>query len=93
MNTEIHERTRVLPGGRIQFESKELIEGSEVELHIRPAVDPDEIDTTEYLLSTKANRENLLEGIKDVREHPENLIGFESVDELEKFVFSKEGIR
>lgn len=92
MNTEIFERTIVLPGGKVEFESEELVEGEIVELRIRPAVDPDEMDTTEYLLSSKANRDALLESIREAEEHPERLIRFENVEQLEKSVFSKEGI-
>ena len=84
MLTEIVERTKVMPGGRIEFESDELEEGEIVELRIRPAPAPGEIDTTDYLMSTKANRERLLESIQEAKEHPERRIIYNNLDELEK---------
>ncbi len=92
MLTEIVERTIVGPGGKIEFESEELVDGSIVELRIRPAPDPDEMDTTEYLMSNKANRERLLASIREAEEHPETMIRFESVEELEEYFFSKDGL-
>ena len=93
MITEIVERTIVGPGGKIEFESEDLVDGSIVELRIRPAKDPAEMDTTEYLQSSKANRERLLASIKEADEHPERLIRFESVKELEEYIISKDGVR
>jgi len=92
MITEIIERTIVGPGGRIEFESEELVDGSIVELRIRPAQDPSEMDTTEYLMSTKANREILLASIREAEEHPERLIRFESVEELEEYFLRKDSV-
>ena len=81
MITEIREKTVVRHGGKIEISSPELIEGTEVEV---VALVESEMDETEYLLSTQANREILLKSIREAEEHPERLIVYNDIDELEK---------
>jgi hypothetical protein len=45
--------------------------------------DSDEMDETEYLLSTEANREHRLRVIKDAEEHPNRKV-YINLDELKK---------
>ena len=84
MINTIREWTVVGNGGKIEVSSPELVEGSEVEVLILIGNGQDEMDTTEYLLSSEANRDRLLESIKDAEEHPERLIVYKDVDELKK---------
>lgn len=83
MITEIKERTTVRPGGRIEILSSEFDEGTEVEVIVRSNSDMSEMDETEYLLSTEANREHLLRVIKDAEEHPDRKV-YIDLDELKK---------
>ena len=52
--------------------------GSEVEVIVLSDED-DEMDTTEYLLSTEANRDRLLQSLEEAK-HPENYILFNPKD-------------
>lgn len=70
MVTGIRERTIIRQGGKIELSEIDLPEGTEVEVIV--LVD-DEIDTTEYLLSSKANREYLEEALEELK-HPEKFI-------------------
>lgn len=67
----IKQRARVGPGGTVEIQSPELPEGKTVEVII--LLVPVEQDTTEYLLSTKANRDHLHEALKNV-ETRQNLV-------------------
>ncbi len=55
--------------GKIEEYSPELQEGTEVEIII--LVNSTETDTTEYLLSTKANEKKILEAIERVEKREE----------------------
>lgn len=72
----IRERA-VVKNGKVEIESTELPDGTEVEVII--LVD-EEQDTTEYLLSSEANREHLLKAIEDAKD-PEKLI-YVDIDNL-----------
>ena len=64
MLSGIRQKTIVGEGGKIEFLSPELASGMRVEVIV--LVEPDEQDTTEYLLSTEANRNHLLKALKEV---------------------------
>ena len=83
MITEIRERTIVRHGGKIEILSSEFDEGTEVEVVVRCNSDKSEIDETEYLFSTEANKEHLLRVIKDAEEYPDRKI-YIDLDELKK---------
>lgn len=68
--------------GKIELQSPELQEGTEVEVII--LVTSSEADTTEYLLSTEANKRDLLEAIERV-EKKEGLINITSEEWNEKY--------
>ena len=69
-------------GEKIEVYSPELQEGTEVEIII--LVNSPEPDTTEYLLSTKANEKELLEAIERV-EKREGLITINPEEWHEKY--------
>lgn len=71
MITGIKQRAIVGEGGRIEIPSSDLPIGAEVEVIV--LVENGEQDATEYLLSTEANREQLMKAMRDA-ENPENLI-------------------
>jgi len=71
MITGIRQKTVVGEGGKIEIVSPELPTGTVVEVIV--FVEPVEQDTTEYLLSTEANRKHLLEALENV-EKRENLV-------------------
>ncbi len=77
MITAIREKVVVKEGGKIEILSSEFEIGKEFEVII---LAENEVDTTEYLLSTKANREHLLNALDDARNH-ENLI-YVDIDNL-----------
>jgi antitoxin YefM len=77
MITAIREKVLVKEGGRIEILSSEFKIGKEVEVII---LADDEVDATEYLLSTDANREHLFDAIDESRNR-ENLI-YVDVDNL-----------
>jgi antitoxin YefM len=60
--------------GKIEIQSPELEEGTEVEVIILIS-SSDDMDETDYLLSTETNRKELLEAIERV-EKQENLVKF-----------------
>jgi antitoxin YefM len=70
MITAIREKVVVKEGGKIEILSPEFEIGKEFDVII---LAENEADTTEYLLSTKANREHLLNALEVARNH-ENLI-------------------
>lgn len=71
MITGIREKTIVREGGKIEISSSHLPIGAEVEVIV--LVENDEQDTTEYLLSTEANRKYFEEALEDLK-HPEKFI-------------------
>lgn len=62
----IRQKTLVGEGGKIEVLSPELPSGTLVEVII--LVEPVEQDTTEYLLSTEANRSHLLQALRDLED-------------------------
>jgi antitoxin YefM len=71
MITGIRQKTVVGEGGKIEIVSPELPSGTPVEVIV--LVEPVEQDTTEYLLSTEANRNHLLQALQDL-EKPDSYI-------------------
>ena len=78
MLTGIRERTIVKENGMVEISALDLAVGTEVEVIV--LVD-EEMDETEYLLSTEANRKHLEEALEEMK-HPENFIRVD-MDELE----------
>lgn len=64
MITGIRQKTIVGEGGKIEFLSPELPSGILVEVIV--LVEPEKQDATEYLLSTEANRNHLLQALQDL---------------------------
>jgi antitoxin YefM len=62
----VRQKAVVGEGGRIEVLSPELPSGTLVEVIILP--EPVEQDTTEYLLSTEANRSHLLQALRDLED-------------------------
>jgi antitoxin YefM len=76
MINAIKQKVIVEQGGKIEILSPELPEGAEVEVIVILESETAEKvpqDTTEYLLSTEANRKHLLEAIENL-EKRENLV-------------------
>jgi len=71
MINSIKQKTIVGKGGKVEIISSELPEGALVEVIV--LVEWVEKDTTEYLLSTEANRKHLMESLENV-EKRENLV-------------------
>jgi len=69
----IRERTVVKNGGRIEISSPELVDGSEVEVWVLVSDGVEEMDATDYLLSTEANRQRMEEALEELK-HPESFI-------------------
>jgi len=67
----IRQKTIVGEGGKVEVLSPELPDGTLVDVII--LVEPAEQDTTEYLLSTEANRRHLLQALSDL-ERPSSYI-------------------
>jgi antitoxin YefM len=65
----IRQRTIVHEGGRVEIQSSELPIGARVEVIV--LIEPEGLDTTEYLLSSEANRRHLEQALKDA-EDPAN---------------------
>jgi antitoxin YefM len=70
MITGIREKTIVKEGGKVEISSSDLPIGTEVEVIVLVEA---EQDTTEYLLSTEANRKHLEESMRDATD-PKKLI-------------------
>jgi antitoxin YefM len=68
MLTGIRQKTVVGEGGKIEFLSPELSSGMLVEVIV--LIEPEEQDTTEYLLSKEANRNHLLQALQDLDDPP-----------------------
>lgn len=64
MITGIRQKTVVREGGKIELVSPELPSGMLVEVIV--LVESEEQDATEYLLSTEANRNHLLQALQDL---------------------------
>ncbi len=79
MLTGIREKTVVKENGTVEISVLDLPVGTEVEVIV---LVEEEMDTTEYLLSSEANREHLEEALEQLK-HPENFIRFD-MDEFEK---------
>ncbi len=67
----IRQKTVVGDGGKVEILSPDLPSGTLVEVIV--LVEPVEQDTTEYLLSTEANRNHLLQALRDL-ENPSSYI-------------------
>ena len=79
----IRQETMVKEGGKVEISLPELPSGTMVEVII--FLPPkDELDTTDYLLSTRANRRHLSEAIAHV-EKRENIIVFTPEEWHEKY--------
>lgn len=83
MITGIREKTVVKGNGTVEIFAPDLPVGTQVEVIV--LVEEDEQDTTEYLLSTEANRQHLMESMREL-EHPENFIyvDVDNLDDLRK---------
>jgi predicted DNA-binding antitoxin AbrB/MazE fold protein len=80
MLTEIREKS-VVNGGRIALPPLDLPDGTEVEVIVLVDKEQEnEMDTTEYLLSTEANRKHLEQSIRDASD-PDKLI-YVDIDKL-----------
>jgi len=64
MITGIRQKTIVGEGGKIEFLSPELPSGMLVEVIV--LVEPEKQDATDYLLSTEANRNHLLQALQNL---------------------------
>lgn len=71
MITGIREKAIVRENGTIEIDAADLPIGAKVEVIV--LIEEDERDTTEYLLSTEANRRHLMESMRDAA-NPEKLI-------------------
>ncbi len=71
MLTGIREKTIVKENGMVEISAPDLPIGTEVEVIV--LVEEEEMDTTEYLLSTEANRKHLERAMRDA-EDPEKRI-------------------
>jgi antitoxin YefM len=70
MITGIREKTVVKENGMVEVSAIDLPTGTQVEVIV---LVEDEQDTTEYLLSTEANRKYLEQALEDLK-HPEKFI-------------------
>lgn len=70
MITGIREKTIVKENGMVEVSALDLPIGTEVEVIV---LVEEEQDTTEYLLSTEANRRHLEEALEELK-HPERFI-------------------
>ena len=69
--TSIRQRTRVGSGGTVMIQAPELPEG--ITVNVVVFIESNEQDTTEYLLSTAANRQHLLDALDHI-EHRQELV-------------------
>lgn len=81
--TRIMQRTCVESGGKVMIQSPELSEGMMVDV-IVVAASNKQIDTTEYLLSTDANRQHLLDALDHI-EKGEDLVVISPEEWHEKY--------
>ena len=80
MLTGIREKAIVKENGMVEISAPDLPVGTEVEVIV--LVEEVEMDTTEYLLSSEANREHLMRALEELK-HPKNFISFDA-DEFEE---------
>ncbi|MGE0082952.1 MAG: hypothetical protein AB7S75_00885 [Desulfococcaceae bacterium] len=66
MISGIRQQVIVEKGGKIEIISTDLPVGKKVDVLVW--IEPDEQDTTEYLLSNEANRNHLLQAVKDLED-------------------------
>jgi len=66
MITGIRQKTIVKEGGMIEIYSPELPSGAAVEVIV--LMEPEEENTTAYLLSTEANRSHLLQALRELED-------------------------
>ncbi len=66
MLTGIREKTVVKENGMVEISAPDLPIGTEVEVIV--LVEEEEMDTTEYLLSTEANRKHLERAMRDAED-------------------------
>ena len=83
MITAIKEKSAI-HGGRIALEPLDYPDGPKVGVIV--LVEEDEMDATDYLLSTEANRERM-EQVLDESQHTENFIPLD-IAEYEKRLFN-----
>lgn len=60
----VRQKTVVGKGGKVEFTSPALPPGALVEVIV--LIEPEEQDETEYLLSTEANRNHLLQALREL---------------------------
>ena len=60
----VRQKTVVGKGGKIEFSSPALPPGALVDVIV--LIEPEEQDETEYLLSTEANRNHLLQALREL---------------------------
>ena len=78
MLTGIREKTVVKENGTVEISAPDLAVGTEVEVIV--LVEEKEMDTTEYLLSTEANREHLERAMRDAEDPTKRI--YVDVDKL-----------
>ncbi|MCY7375011.1 MAG: hypothetical protein LH472_03450 [Pyrinomonadaceae bacterium] len=66
MITAVKEKAIVGANGAVEIFAPDLPVGTEVEVIV--LVEEEEMDTTEYLLSTEANREHLMKALRDAED-------------------------
>ena len=71
MLTGIREKTIVKEGGKVEIPQTDLPVGKEVEVIILS--EDEEMDATDYLLSTEANRRYMDDALEELK-HPERFI-------------------
>ena len=76
MLTGIREKTVVKENGMVEISAPDLPVGTEVEVIV---LVEEEMDATEYLLSTEANRRHLEEALEELN-HPENFVRVDMED-------------
>lgn len=74
----IRQKTVVGAGGKIEIVAPDLPQGIPVEVIV--FIEPAEEDTTEYLLSTAANRQHLLQAVKELQDRSQYI--FVDTDKL-----------
>lgn len=60
----VRQKTVVGKGGKVEFSSPALPAGALVDVIV--LIEPEEQDETEYLLSTEANRDHLLQALREL---------------------------
>jgi len=68
MITGVRQKTVVKENGRIEICSPELPGGAIVEVIVLVEPESKELETTEYLLSTEANRNHLVQALRELQD-------------------------